>query len=238
MNQGKSSRKGDKDVGDRLGELVTEFLDKRRRVSDILNKDVEELLKEALSRGRKGAEEDVFLYLRAMLGDLAVASVQPSSKFLVRRVIKAMDLRTARVVVEYGAADGVITRHILDAMSPEAKLVAIERNAELCGRLERLRDGRLVPVYGDVRRLDGILRGLGLTQADVIVSGVPFSLFRPRARHELLSRTTELLRPGGRFVAYQMTTHLIPLLSDYFSRVETEFEVRNIPPLFVFKAFK
>ena len=67
---------------------------------------------------------------------------------------------------------------------------------------------------------------------------MPFALFRPRGRHELLARTTDLLKPGGRFVAYQMTTHLIPLLADYFSRVETEFEVRNIPPLFVFKALK
>ncbi|MFA6318376.1 MAG: methyltransferase [Elusimicrobiota bacterium] len=173
-----------------------------------------------------------------MFKDIAVASVQPSSKFLIQRVLKAMDLRTARVLVEYGAADGVITRHILSAMAPEARLVAIERNAALCGKLSRLRDRRLVPVYGDVRRLDSILRDLGIVQADVIVSGVPFSLFRPRARHELLTRTLDLLRPGGRFVAYQMTTHLIPLLGDYFSRVETEFEVRNIPPLFVFKAFK
>ncbi|MBI5622832.1 MAG: methyltransferase type 12 [Elusimicrobia bacterium] len=183
-------------------------------------------------------DEDSFLYLRALLGDLAVASVHPSSKFLIQRVLRAMDLRSARVVVEFGAADGVITRQILPAMHDGARLVAIERNAQLCRRLERLDDRRLVAVHGDVRRLGSILSGLGLSGADVIVSGVPFSLFRPRARHELLCLTSDLLRPGGRFVAYQMTTHLIPLLSDYFSKVETEFEVRNIPPLFVFKAFK
>ncbi|MBI4679283.1 MAG: methyltransferase type 12 [Elusimicrobia bacterium] len=178
------------------------------------------------------------LYLRALLGDIAVASVQPSSRFLIRRVLDAMDLPSARVVIEYGAADGVITRRILPGLSPQAKFVAIERNADLCARLERLRDDRLIPVCGDVRQLDRILRGLGFSHADVIVSGVPFSLFRPRARHELLARTIGLLKPGGRFVAYQMTTHLIGLLGDYFSRVETEFEIRNIPPLFVSKAFK
>ena len=51
-------------------------------------------------------------------------------------------------------------------------------------------------------------------------------------------KTSALLNPGGRFVAYQVTTHLIPMLKDYFSNVDIQFEVRNMPPHFVFTALK
>ena len=47
-----------------------------------------------------------------------------------------------------------------------------------------------------------------------------------------------MLEPSGRFIAYQVTTHLIGLLEDYFRKVKTEFEIRNIPPHFVFTAYK
>ncbi|MBI5210854.1 MAG: hypothetical protein HY927_12860 [Elusimicrobia bacterium] len=215
-----------KDVLDHLGDIITE----------------------AFRRSGSGSDKDAFTYIKAMMDDLSVASIQRSSKYLVRRVLDAMDLeRTcgkgacaggAGVVVEYGAADGVITRPVLQSLPPGAKLVAVERNPKLYVRLRMIDDPRLIPVNGDVRRIGRIVRGLGIGTVDAIVSGVPFSLFRPRARHEVLTQTTELLRDGGVFVAYQVTTHLIPLLADYFRRVETEFELRNIPPLFVFKASK
>jgi phospholipid N-methyltransferase len=149
-----------------------------------------------------------------------------------------MALQKARVVVEYGAAQGVITKRILERLRPDAKLVAIEFNAELFKGLKKLSDPRLILVRGDVREIDKILAKHGISSADAIVSGVPFSFFSGRGRHELLLKTSELLSPGGRFVAYQVTTHLIPLLKDYFSRVDTQFEVRNIPPHFIFTSIK
>ena len=101
-----------------------------------------------------------------------------------------------------------------------------------------MKDPRLTTLQGDVREIDKILKDHGLSGADVIVSGVPFAFFSGRGRHELLTKTSSLLNDGGRFVAYQVTTHLIPLLKDYFSDVDIQFEVRTIPPHFVFTALK
>ena len=92
--------------------------------------------------------------------------------------------------------------------------------------------------HGDVQDVDSILHRMGIVCADVIVSGIPFSFIEKDARHRLLAKTAGLLNPGGRFVAYQFTTHLIPLLKDHFSKVDTKFEVRNLPPHFIFTAFK
>jgi len=233
MSKPDRPQKSDRDVLDELGDLIGESVKKGRAK-------LEELIEEAKKDKKPGEDDDDFLgYLRAFLDDRSVASVTPSSKFLVDRVIKAMSLPTAKVVVEYGAAQGVMTRRILEKMRPDARLLAIEFNKKLYDELvARVRDPRLTAVHGDVREVEKIMAAHGLSKADVIISGVPFAFFSGRGRHELLKTTSDLLNPGGRFVPYQVTTHLIPMLKDYFSDVDTQFEVRNIPPHFVFTALK
>jgi phospholipid N-methyltransferase len=219
--------KEDKDVIDHLGDFIEEQW--RKGVSK-----VEEIFKDD-----KEADDKLFGYFKTFMDDKGVAAVTPSSKFLVERTVKAMDARGAKVIVEYGAAQGVMTKQILKKMPADAKLLAIELNDDLYKELtSRLDDPRLITVNGDVRNIEQIVAQHSLGPIDVIVSGIPFAFLSGRGRHELLKSTSELLRPGGRFVAYQVTTHLIPLLKDYFKRVKTEFEIRNLPPHFVFTSFK
>jgi phospholipid N-methyltransferase len=124
-------------------------------------------------------------------------------------------------------------------MRPDAKLVAVEYNEKFYADFTKIvKDPRLIPVRGDVRHIDEILASLGLPKADCVISGVPFSLFSGRDRHVILTKTSDLLKVGGRFVAFGYTTHLIPMLKDYFSSYDIQFEVRNIPPSFVFAALK
>ena len=42
-----------------------------------------------------------------------IGSVARSSKYLCKGMIKHVDFKTANVIVELGAGDGVITKHIL-----------------------------------------------------------------------------------------------------------------------------
>lgn len=186
----------------------------------------------------KAHEDKIFAYFKAFVDDMGVASVTPSSKFLVNRVVKAMDLRGCRVVVEYGAAEGVITRKILEGLAPSSTLVAFELNDKLFSGLSRIEDPRLKTIHQDVRQADKALKEIGVGQADVVVSGIPFAFLSTQGRHDLLTKTAGLLKPGGRFVAYQVTTHLIPLLKEHFKRVDVQFELRNLPPHFVFTAVK
>ncbi|MEE8425454.1 MAG: rRNA adenine N-6-methyltransferase family protein [Elusimicrobiota bacterium] len=210
---------------------------------------IEKLLKKEirLIPNRKGKEkrailkydpDSPFSYLSAFLRDKAVASVAPSSKFVVNRVIKAMNLSKAKVVVEYGPAEGVITRKILQQVPRDAVVVAIETNENFVRTLKAIPDSRLKVVHGDVQDVDKILKRLGLKKMDAATSGIPFSYFNPRERHLLLEKTMKALSPKGRFVPYQFTTHLIPLLKCYFRDVDIQFEVRNLPPFFVFTCFK
>lgn len=179
-----------------------------------------------------------FSYLSAFLRDKAVASVVPSTKFVVDRVVKAMELPQAGLIVEFGPAEGVITRRMLAKLRPEAVVVAIERNENFVKALGKIDDRRLRVVHGDVQQVDAILARHGLGEADAMVSGIPFSFFNSRQRHQLLEKILAGLKPKGRFVAYQFTTHLIPLLKCYFRKVDTQFEIRNLPPHFIFTCHK
>lgn len=206
------------------------------RIDEVLHQDLEDLLKK---KGKDGAAGPSALrYLELLLKDRFVATVSPSSEFVIRRVLKALDLRHARLVVEYGPADGVITKPILDHLPADAQLIAIERNGEFFERLKKIQDPRFHPVHGDVRDIESHLRRFGVAHADRVVSGIPFSYLTPEERLALLTTTAARLNPHGRFVAYQVTTHLIPLLKKHFRDVDTQFEIRNVPPHFVFTAFK
>ncbi|MFA6093260.1 MAG: methyltransferase domain-containing protein [Elusimicrobiota bacterium] len=180
-----------------------------------------------------------FSYVAAMFQDKGVAAVTPSSKYLVSRVIRALEPVHARVVVEYGPAEGVMTRRILDRMPKDGRLIAVELNEQFAQALSRsVRDERLIVLHGDASRVEAILAEQGVGEADAIISGIPFSFFSPEERRSLVAKTRTALRHGGRFIAYQCTTHLIPVLKQHFHKVHTELELRNLPPHFVFTAVK
>lgn len=228
-------KKSDGDILDSLGALIGAQIKKGLSL-------LEEIRSDSKKEPREGgaSDDNHFLgYVKTFLDDRSIGSVTPSSKYLVERMVKASSLSDARVIVEYGPAEGVITRQLLERMRPDARLIAVEFNESFYNSLrERVTDPRLVPVRGDVREIDKILAERGVSKVDRIVSGVPFALFSGRERHEILTKTSHLLGDGGRFVAFGYTTHLIPMLKDYFSDVDIQFEVRNLPPSFIFTALK
>lgn len=172
-------------------------------------------------------------YLSALLQDPSVASVAPSSRYMADKVVEAVSPAKARVVVELGSAEGVITRRLLRALPPDARLLAVELNPAFSRALRRIRDRRLSALQGDARDLAADMSLLGLPRADAVVAGIPFSLLRPAERRRLLDSIWKTLRPGGRFAAYQLTPQLLPLLKERFRDVQVHFELRNLPPLFV-----
>jgi phospholipid N-methyltransferase len=218
----------DKDVLKDLGDFIEQKF--KRGVTKI----------EEIFTDDKDSDDKLFKYFKVFIDDKGVASVTPSSKYLVNKVLKAMSLTGGRkVIVEFGAADGVITKKLLEKLSPDSVLLSIELNDKLYEQLKLIKDPRLKTYHGDVRQFDKIMKELGVNEApDIVFSGIPFAFLSGRGRHELLLKISETLKPTGRFVAYQVTTHLIPLLKDYFKKVKTDFEIRNIPPHFVFTALK
>jgi phospholipid N-methyltransferase len=218
MNRIKPAPKGDKEKKDILDHI------------EIFIK------KEILRKGRED-EAGPLSYIEAFLKDRKVASIAPSTKFVVERVTKMLP-PFAKVVIEYGPAEGVMTHDLLAKLPKDGLLVTIETNERFVASLAKIRDPRLKVLHGDVTNVMELLQPLGITQADAIVSGIPFSFFKPFKRHQLVQKTEELLRPGGRFIAYQVTLHLLSLMEYLFEKVDLQFELRNLPPNFILTGFK
>lgn len=225
-----------KDVLDHIEDFIENHVERNvRRGIDEIERFVKQ---ELLRQGKKKDEPSLFSYLDALREDWQVAALAPSTKFVVARVLKKIDWKTTRTIIEYGSASGVITKQLLARLPADGCLVAIETNAKFVSALSRHQDPRLRVIHGSVLELDRLLAPSQPRSVDAIVSGIPFSYLKPMDRHQLLHKTEERLRPGGRFIAYQVTTHLIPLMKYHFRDVDVQFEIRNLPPHFIFTGYK
>lgn len=159
----------------------------------------------------------------------------PSSRFLVRQLLKQINWDKARVVVEYGPGVGAFTTRVLERMRPDARLVALEINPEFYGYLKRsVSDRRFELVNESATEIDAVLARLGYGHADYIISGIPFRTIPHALRDTIVRKTYSVLRPDGTFLVYQFSGAVLPYLERVFGRVSREFELLNILPARLF----
>lgn len=167
-----------------------------------------------------------FLKHPKMLG-----SVIPSSRFLIRQVLRQVDWERAKVVVEYGPGVGSFTAEILARLNPAGRLIVFETNGDFVRYLRSaIQDPRLELVPDSAAEVGAVLDRLGLPGADYVISGIPFSTISPAIRRDILSQTRSVLRPGGAFLVYQFSGSVLVHLQREFDRVEQGFEPRNVLP--------
>ncbi|MCI0517011.1 MAG: methyltransferase type 12 [Woeseiaceae bacterium] len=174
-------------------------------------------------------------FLRAFLrSPQVVASVIPSSSFVERRVVRAADVSRAGVVVELGGGVGGITRSLLQAMGPQARLLVIERTDRFVEVLKRIDDSRIEIVHGCASSIVAQLARRKRPAADAVVSGIPFSTMPKALGAEIISAVHDALAPGGRFVAYQLSDRVVRYARPLLGEPAIEYEFRNVPPLRIF----
>lgn len=175
-------------------------------------------------------------FLRGFLRNPAqVGSVIPSSPQLERRLVQCAQLQRARTVVELGPGTGGTTRALLAAMSPGAVLLGIELDGDFHQGLQRsITDPRLILELGSAEKLGDLLEEHGLPAPDAIVSGIPFSTMPPPVSRRIAECVARVLRPGGRFVAYQVRAHVADFMTPHLGAPVKQWEMRNVPPVRVF----
>lgn len=164
-----------------------------------------------------------------------VGSIIPSSRFLERRVTNAARAGEADLIVELGPGTGGTTRALLRAMRPDAKLLAIEINPHFVEVLERFPDPRLIVQSGSATDVGKILRNLGLSAPNAIVSGIPFSTMERPVGRDILRAVHDCLEPGGAFVAYQVRDRVHTLGREVFGRARVQRELLNVPPMRIYR---
>lgn len=162
-----------------------------------------------------------------------VGTVTRSSRYLCASVVKLAELDTAEVVIELGAGDGVMTRHILRAMKPGAVLFAFEINPKFSKQLNTIKDSRLKVVTESAENLPAIIETHGYSQVDTVISALPFSVFPYELAADIVQKSADILRPHGPFVQIHYSLKMRKLYEKVFGNVLTNFEVRNVPPAFV-----
>lgn len=185
---------------------------------------------------QNGQLRDSFEFLRGFLRNPAqVGSVIPSSRRLEQRLVREAGITEARTVVELGPGTGGTTAAFLKAMPTHSRMLAIELDNNFYQHLsETNADPRLILELGSAERLADYLAAHRLGAPDAIVSGIPFSTMPPEVSDRVAACVAQVLRPGGRFVAYQVRAHVAGFVSPYLGPPEKRWEVVNVPPVRVF----
>lgn len=187
---------------------------------------------------------DWWLMMKAFLRQgRKIASFAPSSRYMARKIVDGIDWDHAKCIVELGAGTGPITAEIVKRVKPHTKLLVIELDPILCGRLKsRFHNVPNVDVVqGDATRFDKLLLERGLQQVDHVLSGLPLPSFPEELRTSVLETSARTLSPNGTF--RQLT--VMPLIyyrlyARYFNDVQFRFVPLNLPPggVYVCRGFR
>ena len=156
-----------------------------------------------------------------------------SSPALCRAAIDRIDFNKASVIVELGAGDGVITRHILERMPAHGKVIAFEVSEDLCDDMRALNDSRLIVAQDSAENIRHYLDRVGAAYADHIISAIPFAALPPVLGKRIVQAAKDALRPGGQYnqVHYSLKTR--GYYEEAFGEVEARRVWANLPPAWV-----
>ncbi len=162
-----------------------------------------------------------------------VGTFTRSSDFLCKKMIKHIDFDNAKLIVELGAGDGVITEHILNSMAPDCKLLSFEVNHNFCKKLRAINDDRLIVVEDSAEKIGEYLAKEGAGQADYIVSAVPFVSLPKELSYDIVRASRKHLKKGGLYIQVHYSLLTKKMYKTVFGNVDVNFAPINVPPAFV-----
>lgn len=162
-------------------------------------------------------------------------SIAQSSKFLTREIVRNVDFKNSKCIVELGPGIGTFTKAVLEKAGPDTKIVCFELNKTFCSHLNRnFKDKCLIVVNAGADKIKENLKKFNIKEADCIISGLPFRNFSDKDKKKILKEIKNSLSHKGRFVLFQYTDNLSKMLKLNFHRVSRKFVPLNIPPAFVY----
>ena len=123
---------------------------------------------------------------------------------------------------------------------PNGELIVVETNPKFLRVLKDIEDSRLKIIKGTAQEISKELKRHNHAVVDLVISSIPFSILKPAIREDIVNNTFDMLRSSGKFIIFQYSPLMLSLLKKYFdaNNVSTQFELRNIPPMFIMSAQK
>ena len=160
-------------------------------------------------------------------------TITRSSKTLCKHMIKYAEFKGAKVLVELGAGDGVITKHILKRMEKNTKLLCFEVNNEFCKLLRTINDPRLIVIEDSAENLEKYLHLYGFEEVDAVISAIPFVALPDELGLSIIGECARFLKKGGLFTQMHYSLLAKKLYQKVFGNVDVHFVPMNFPPAFV-----
>ncbi|MHB1178321.1 MAG: class I SAM-dependent methyltransferase [Daejeonella sp.] len=160
-------------------------------------------------------------------------AIYESSRYVSRNITLEISSHKPQIVIELGAGSGNITERILSKLHPDSVLYCFEIEPQFYDKLEGIRDTRFHLIKDSAA---DVTKYFELASVDIIISGLPLSLFDDRERDRLLNDCYSLLKKGGvfrQFLYSLQKNYFMPI----FDRMETSLEM-NLPPAVLYSCYK
>lgn len=163
----------------------------------------------------------------------SVGSIAPSSPFLAKAMVGAIDWANVNSVVELGAGTGALTAEIEKHRKADSVFLSFERAPKMRANLERQFPDIIFKedafnLVADVENMTAD------NQIDCVISALPLTSFSSANRERILADVYKVLKPNGHFVLYQYSGVLEKLIRSHFDHVTVKKVWVNIPPAKVF----
>ncbi len=164
-----------------------------------------------------------------------VGTITPSGSALSKKAASFLDTQHKTLIVELGAGNGPITRKILERISEDSCLIAIELDSKFCDQLRTIQDDRLIVVNDSIENIAEILKAHNKQKIDYVVSAIPFILF-DRSKAKIMIQTVQKhMKNQSKWLQIHYSKSIIDLYKSLFKEVHTHRIFKNIPPAYVFE---
>lgn len=161
-----------------------------------------------------------------------VGALTRSGPILCKKMIAPVPSDQDVVVVELGAGDGVITKHLLKKVTANSTIISIELNPKFYAKLNEMKDDRLHTFNDNIDNLEEILVSLNIDKIDHLVSAVPFMIMDNDYVIDFLNKHKKYIKKKGSFTqvhyAYKRRFY-----EKIFGNAKIHFVPANVPPAVV-----
>ncbi|AQQ52863.1 class I SAM-dependent methyltransferase [Planococcus lenghuensis] len=166
-----------------------------------------------------------------------VGAVHPSSRKLAHQTVAFVDFESAECIVEYGLGTGVFTELLVQRKHGDTKLLVFESNRKFYEILQRRFGGmeNVHIIHDSAEHVGRYVEQYGIGKVSHVVSGLPFTSLPREVSERILQETRNVLGMEGEFVTFQYSKLKQVYFNSFFSDIQINKVLQNIPPAYVFK---
>ena len=158
-----------------------------------------------------------------------------SSEYLAKRLVTLAHLDREDLIVELGAWEWQVTRHIIQAKWAQTRFISIENDPERSKLLQKEFKEWCELHEMSAAHIDNIVAEWS---ADIVISTLPLGSISDEGVESILKAIKKILKPGGTYIQYQYWMYNRWDIKRHFTIEKTYWEPRNIVPTFIYVAKK